>query len=100
MFGGIGMNEMVIIGIVAVVLFGKQLPSVARSLGGSYREFKKGLTDFQRSFTEAADEVTAPVKDIAKSPTSPKIITTTTISRRHLNSHCRHRRTAQNREVR
>ena len=35
MFGGIGMNEMVIIGIVAVVLFGKQLPSVARSLGGS-----------------------------------------------------------------
>ena len=67
MFGGIGMNEMVIIGIVAVVLFGKQLPSVARSLGGSYREFKKGLTDFQRSFTEAADEVTAPVKDIAKS---------------------------------
>ena len=67
MFGGIGMNEMVIIGIVAVVLFGKQLPSVARSLGGSYREFKKGLTDFQRSFTEAADEVTTPVKDIAKS---------------------------------
>ena len=67
MFGGIGMNEMVIIGIVAVVLFGKQLPSVARSLGGSYREFKKGLTAFQRSFTEAADEVTAPVKDIAKS---------------------------------
>ena len=67
MFGGIGMNEMVIIGIVAVVLFGKQLPSVARSLGGSYREFKKGLTDFQRSFTEAADEVTPPVKDIAKS---------------------------------
>jgi sec-independent protein translocase protein TatA len=67
MFGGIGMNEMVIIGIVAVVLFGKQLPSVARSLGGSYREFKKGLTDFQRSFTEAADEITSPVKDVAKS---------------------------------
>ena len=62
MFGGIGMNEMVILGIVAVVLFGKQLPSVAKSLGGSYREFRKGLNEFQRSFTEAADEVTAPIK--------------------------------------
>ncbi len=61
------MSQPLVFGIVAVVLFGKQLPSVARSLGGSYREFKKGLTDFQRSFTEAADEITSPVKDVAKS---------------------------------
>lgn len=52
MFGGIGMQEMMIIGIIAVVLFGKKLPEVAKSLGGSYREFKKGLTDIQHSFHE------------------------------------------------
>ena len=66
MFGGIGMNEMVIIGIVAVVLFGKQLPSVAKTLGGSYREFRKGLNEFQKSFTDAADEVTSPIKSATK----------------------------------
>ena len=43
---GLGMTEMVIIGIIAVILFGSRLPEVAKQLGGSYREFKKGLTDF------------------------------------------------------
>ena len=32
-FGGIGPMEMVIVGIVAVLLFGKRLPEVGRSLG-------------------------------------------------------------------
>lgn len=57
----IGMQEMFLLGIVAIVLFGKRLPEVARSLGGSYRDFRKGLTDFQRSFHDAASEVKAPI---------------------------------------
>ena len=44
---GMGMQEVVIIGIIAVLLFGKRLPEVAKSLGSSYREFRKGLTDLQ-----------------------------------------------------
>lgn len=44
---GMGMQELVIIGIIAVLLFGKRLPEVAKSLGSSYREFRKGLTDLQ-----------------------------------------------------
>ena len=43
---GIGMQEMVVIGIVAILLFGSKLPDVAKSLGQSYREFKRGLSDF------------------------------------------------------
>jgi sec-independent protein translocase protein TatA len=39
--------ELMIIGCIAVLLFGSKLPEVARSLGGSYREFKKGLNEFQ-----------------------------------------------------
>ncbi len=44
---GMGPMELMIIGCIAVLLFGSKLPEVARSLGGSYREFKKGLNEFQ-----------------------------------------------------
>ena len=46
---GLGMQELVIVGIVAVLLFGKRLPEVAKSLGKSYNEFRKGLSDIQSS---------------------------------------------------
>jgi sec-independent protein translocase protein TatA len=39
----IGPMEMLIVGGIAVLLFGSRLPEVARSLGKSYVEFKKGL---------------------------------------------------------
>jgi len=38
-----GPMEMVIIGVVAVLLFGKKLPDVGRSVGRSLMEFKKGM---------------------------------------------------------
>ncbi len=47
--GGMGMGEMIIIGIIAILLFGSRLPEVAKSLGKSYRDFKKGLSDIQSS---------------------------------------------------
>ena len=42
---GLGMQEVIIIGMIAVMLFGKRLPEVARSLGKTYSQFKKGLGD-------------------------------------------------------
>jgi sec-independent protein translocase protein TatA len=44
---GMGPMELMIIGAIAVLLFGSKLPEVARSLGSSYKEFKKGLNEFQ-----------------------------------------------------
>lgn len=38
-----GPMEMLIIGIIAVLLFGKRLPEVGRSLGRGLVEFKKGV---------------------------------------------------------
>ena len=55
MFGGIGMQEMLIIGIIAVLLFGKKLPEVAKTVGGSYREFRKGLFELQSTMNASVD---------------------------------------------
>jgi sec-independent protein translocase protein TatA len=44
---GIGTQEMLLFGIIAVILFGSRLPSVARSLGKSIVEFKKGMHDLE-----------------------------------------------------
>lgn len=43
---GLSFQELFIVGIVAILLFGKRLPEVAKSLGHSYREFRKGLAEF------------------------------------------------------
>ena len=43
MLPGIGMPEMIFFGIIALLLFGKRLPEVAKSLGKGVVEFKKGL---------------------------------------------------------
>lgn len=43
---GLGWPELVIILVVVIVLFGAtRLPVIARSIGSSAREFRKGLTE-------------------------------------------------------
>lgn len=52
-FGGIGTSEMIIIGVIAVLLFGKRLPEVGRSLGKSLVEFKKGMQGIESEIRSA-----------------------------------------------
>ena len=42
-----GPLELTIIGGLAVLLFGKKLPDVAKKVGKSYAQFRKGLSDMQ-----------------------------------------------------
>ena len=42
---GLGPVEMLIVGAIAILLFGNRLPVVARSLGQGIVEFKKSLND-------------------------------------------------------
>ncbi|MEX0992089.1 MAG: twin-arginine translocase TatA/TatE family subunit [Actinomycetota bacterium] len=45
-FQGLGPTEIILILVVILLLFGaKKLPELARSLGKSSKEFKKGLED-------------------------------------------------------
>lgn len=44
---GLGMSEIVIIGIVAILLFGKNLPQHAAKYAKMYRDFRRSLTDLQ-----------------------------------------------------
>jgi sec-independent protein translocase protein TatA len=42
-----GPMEMLIVGVIALLLFGNRLPSVARSLGMGISEFKKGASGIE-----------------------------------------------------
>lgn len=46
MFGNIGFSELLLIGLIALILFGPhKLPELGRSLGRMVREFKQGARD-------------------------------------------------------
>lgn len=45
--GGVGPAEMVVIGVVAVLLFGKRLPEMGRTWGKSLLELRKSLSGIE-----------------------------------------------------
>jgi sec-independent protein translocase protein TatA len=53
-FGMPGMQELMIIGFIALLIFGNRLPSVMRSLGKSVTEFKKGVAGIEDDLDTAA----------------------------------------------
>lgn len=53
---GVGTAEMLIVGIVALLLFGKRLPDVARNMGKSLAELKKGVAGFQEEFRNVTND--------------------------------------------
>ncbi len=53
---GLGTPELVMIMVVALLLFGKRLPEVAKSLGRGVFEFKKGLTGIEEEAQNKIDE--------------------------------------------
>lgn len=53
---GLSPFELGVIGILAVVLFGGNLPEVARKVGSSYAQLRRSLMDVQQQFRQAQDE--------------------------------------------
>jgi sec-independent protein translocase protein TatA len=63
---GLSMQELVLIGILAVLLFGKKLPEVAKTVGKTYNQFRKGLNDMQGDFHRAMHTPDEPVRKTRK----------------------------------
>jgi sec-independent protein translocase protein TatA len=52
---GLGYQELLIILVIVLILFGaNRLPELARSLGSSVKEFKKGVNEVKTEDTPAA----------------------------------------------
>ena len=53
MLGNFGFGELMIILVIVLVLFGaKRIPEISASFGKGIREFKKNVSDVERSITE------------------------------------------------
>ncbi len=65
LFGNIGNTEFILLLVVALLLFGRRLPEVGRSLGKGIVEFKKGLRDIQE---EVETQVNQPQQPAYRAP--------------------------------
>jgi len=63
-----GGYEFLVVGFVALLIFGNRLPSVMKSLGKSVTEFKKGVAGIEDDLDTAA---TADKKPAAAATTTP-----------------------------
>jgi sec-independent protein translocase protein TatA len=57
---GIGSMEMVVLFVIALLLFGKRLPEVARSVGKGMTEFKKGLHGIEDEIHTSSTRASSP----------------------------------------
>ncbi|MGB0766923.1 MAG: Sec-independent protein translocase subunit TatA/TatB [Phycisphaeraceae bacterium] len=55
-FGMPGWQELLILGVIGLLIFGKRLPEVGRSIGKGIVEFKKGLAGIDEEVEAAVSE--------------------------------------------
>jgi len=86
MFGSIGMPELILIFVVALLVFGpKKLPEIGKSLGKGLAEFKRASEDLKKTIEQEIEqgknelasvkqEVEAATGTVAQKPESPPAV--------------------------
>jgi sec-independent protein translocase protein TatA len=87
MFGPIGMPEMIVIAVIALIIFGpRKLPELGKSLGKSIAEFKRASNELKNTLEEeirieereTARKAAPPPPSIPEATTAPVDEPTTT----------------------
>jgi TatA/E family protein of Tat protein translocase len=75
MFGSIGMPELIIIFVVALIIFGpRKLPELGRSLGKSLSEFRRASNELRSTLEEEVrleDERDSAIRSAQPAPAPP-----------------------------
>jgi TatA/E family protein of Tat protein translocase len=67
MFGSLGFQEILLILVLALLIFGpRKLPEIGRSLGKSLGEFRRATTELKRSIEQEVrtEEIQASLKSV------------------------------------
>jgi sec-independent protein translocase protein TatA len=76
-FFNLGGQEMLILLIIGVLLFGRKLPEVGRYLGKGIVEFKKGIKGLEDEYDTTATAPPPRPEQITEQPRPPQRITAT-----------------------